>query len=41
MTLQFGQSEEMCLSPWHLKHLLFLIGLGLGLVCGAQIFYGA
>jgi len=38
ITLWFGQSEAMCRSPWHLKHLLLLTGLGLGLFWGAWIF---
>jgi len=36
----FGQSEAMCPNPWHLKHLLVLIELGLGLVGGGWTFCG-
>jgi len=30
----------MCPNPWHLKHLVVLMGLGLGLCGGGWLFYG-
>ena len=38
MTFGLGQSEAIWPNPWHLKHLLGLIGLGLGLVGGVRAF---
>ena len=38
ITFLFGQSEAKCPNPWHLKHLLVIIGLGLGLVGGGWTF---
>ena len=32
MTFRLGQSEAMWPNPWHVKHLLVLIGLRLGMI---------
>ena len=39
--VRLGHSEAMWPNPWHLKHLLVLIGLGLGRSGDAEAFGGA
>jgi len=38
MTFRLGQSEPICPKPWHLKHLLWVAGLGGGLFYRVAVF---